>query len=168
MQCYAVMKIILREFIKVNCYPENQVLCSYFVKTFLFWKYENTELNFWCAGNFREYIKYLLFEFSKCIQEGVLRHYFIRRFNLLSVKLTRAAQTELLQLFDIIIQSDISILKECRTLCDIWLEFLHVDQDRINVLQNIKRRNFLRNDECAMKTIQKLDTHIDLCFRIHN
>ena len=36
MQCYAVMKILLKEFIKVRCDPENQVLCSYFIKTFLF------------------------------------------------------------------------------------------------------------------------------------
>ena len=168
MQCYAVMKIILKEFIKVKCNPENQVLCSYFIKTFLFWKYENTEMNFWRADNFRECIKYLLTEFCKCIGEGVLRHYFIRRFNLLSVKLTRADQTELLQLFDIIIQSDISILKECRTLCDIWLEFLHVHQDRINVLQNIKQRNFLRNDECAMRIIQIIDIHIAPYCRVYS
>ena len=34
MQCYAIMKIILKEFIKVRCRPQNQVLCSYFIKTF--------------------------------------------------------------------------------------------------------------------------------------
>ena len=37
-QCYAIMKILLKEFIKVKCNPQNQVLCSYFIKTFLFWK----------------------------------------------------------------------------------------------------------------------------------
>ena len=35
-QCYAVMKIILKEFIKVRCKPQNQVLCSYFIKNFSF------------------------------------------------------------------------------------------------------------------------------------
>ena len=45
MQCYALMKIILKQFIKVRCNPQNQVLCSYFIKTFLFWKYETTEAN---------------------------------------------------------------------------------------------------------------------------
>ena len=119
LQCYAVMKIILKEFIKVRCSPQNQVLCSYFIKTFLFWKYESNDLMFWHADNFRECIMYLLAEFSECLHEGVLRHYFLPRFNLLSVKLTRAAQTELLQLFDIILQSDISVLRECRTLKDI-------------------------------------------------
>ena len=154
MQCYAVMKIILKEFIKVNCSPQNQVLCSYFIKTFLFWKYESTEVRFWRADNLRECIKYLLSEFSKCIRDGVLKHYFIPTFNLLSVKLTPAAQHELLHLFDIIIQSDITILKECRTLHKIWSEFVQVYQDRINVLiPNLQRKNFLRNDECAMRII---------------
>ena len=153
MLCYAVMKIILKEFIKVKCNPQHHVLCSYFIKTFLFWKYEATEVYFWRADNFKECIKFLISEFSKCIQEGVLRHYFIPRFNLLSVKLTRAAQTELLQLFDIIIQSDISILRECRTLSNVWSQFLQVRQDRINVLPSLKRRNLLRNDGCAAMSI---------------
>ena len=116
MQCYAIMKIILNEFIKVRCNPQNQILCSYFIKTFLFWIYEATKLNFWCADNLRECIKYLLSEFSQCIREGILRHYFIPKFNLLSIKLTRTAQIELLQLFDIITERDITILKECKSL----------------------------------------------------
>ena len=150
MQCYALMKILLKEFIKVKCNPQNQVLCSYFIKTFLFWKYETTELIFWNEDNLRECMKFLLFEFSKCIREGVLRHYFIPRFNLLSVKLTHAAQIELLQLLDIIIESDISILKECRTLQNVWTELLKVCQNSNNVICNLKKRTMLITDECMM------------------
>ena len=158
MQCYAVMKIILKEFIKVRCNPQNQVLCSYFIKTFLFWKYENTELNFWREDNFRECIKFLLAEFSKWIQQGVLRHYFIPRFNLLSVKLTREAQTELMQLFDIITQSDINVMRECRTLCNIWSEFLQVRENRTynNTIHKSKKLSLLRNDESVTKYISRL------------
>ena len=141
MQCYAIMKIILKEFIKVRCNPQNQVLCSYFIKTFLFWKYEETELNFWRADNLRECMKYLLSDFSKCIREGVLRHYFIPRFNLLSIKLTRSAQINLLQLFDIIIESDLSVLKECRTLQNIWSDFLEIREKQNNDACNLKGRS---------------------------
>ena len=158
MQCYAVMKIILKEFIKVRCTPQNQVLCSYFIKTFLFWIYETNYQNFWHADNFRECIMYLLGEFSQCIREGVLRHYFIPRFNLLSVKLTREAQTELLQLFDIIIQSDISILRDCRTLQNIWSEFLR--EKNSNVLHDRKKRNMLKNDENMITYINIIDFYI--------
>ena len=159
MQCYAVLKIILKEFIKLRCNPQNQVLCSYFIKTLLFWKYETTEFKFWCEDNLRECIMYLLSEFSKCIREGVLRHYFIPRFNLFSVKLTQAAQTELLQLFDIIIQSDISILKECRTLQNVWSEFFQCRENRKDISKK-KRENLLRNEECVIRSINLLMIHI--------
>ena len=160
MQCYAVMKIILKEFIKERCSPQNQVLCSYFIKTFLFWEYETIELNFWCEDNLRECIRFLLAKFSKCIRKGLLRHYFIPRFNLLSVKLTRAAQTELLQLFDIIIQSDIRILKECRTLQKVWSEFLQCCENKNDIMSKNKRENLLRTDECMMESTEVLMTMI--------
>ena len=160
MQCYAVMKIILKEFVKVRCNPQNQVLCSYFIKTFLFWKYEEIELIFWRADNLRECIKYLLYEFSQCLREGVLRHYFIPKFNLLSIKLTRAAQIELLQLFDNIIESDIRIFKDCRTLQNIWIEFLEVRVNWNNVACNIRRRNMLMNDMCMMEKIDCLKSPV--------
>ena len=147
-QCYAILKIILKEFVKVNCTPQNYVLCSYFIKTFLFWKFENTKTSFWRAENFRDNIIFLLIEFRQCIQEGLLRHYFFPRFNLLSIKLTREAQKELLQLFGIIVQCDISILKECKTLRQVWFRFITTDdQDRISDMRN---KNIVRDDECTM------------------
>ena len=154
MQCYAIMKIILKEIIKVRCSPQNQVLCSYFIKTFLFWKYEKTESSFWRADNFRECIKVLLSEFSKCIQEGELKHYFIPRFNLLSIKLTRSAQIELLQLFDIIVESDINILKECKTFQSIWSSFLQFQENQNNVIFNLKRRYMFMKDKCVIGIIK--------------
>ena len=152
MQCYAYMKIILKEFIKVQCRPQNQVLCSYFIKTFLFWQYEKTDLNFWRADNLRECVNYLISGFFQCIQEGVLRHYFIPRFNLLSIKLTRAAQIELLQLLDIIVERDISIIRECKTLRNVWFEFLQVWESR-NFVCSLQRRYILINDKCMQNAI---------------
>ena len=128
MQCYAVMKLILKEFIKVHCPEEhNDVLCSYFIKTFLFWQYEKTDQSFWQSTNLRGCLQYLLNEFRKCIQTGSLRHYFIPCYNLLEVKLTREAQSKLLQFYDIVIQSDMTILAQSASLSGVWLQFL---QDR--------------------------------------
>ena len=153
MQCYAVMKIILKEFIKERCSAQNQVLCSYFVKTFLFWTYETTRLEFWCETNLSERIMFLFYEFAKCIQEGKIWHYFIPKFNLLSVKLTRAAQTELLHVCDIIIQRDISILKECVTLQNAWYKFISVNDNPINIAYNETRNNFLKDDRLMMERL---------------
>ena len=88
-QCYAFMKLILKEFIKVNSTENTKgVLCSYFIKTFLFWQFEETDQSFWQKKNLRGCLVFLLREFYKCIKEGVLCHYFIWKFNLLEVKLT--------------------------------------------------------------------------------
>ena len=156
MQCYAVMKIILKQFIKMKCSTKNFVLCSYFIKTFLFWKYETTDLNFWSPENFRRCFKFLLIEFSKCIQEGILSHYFIPGFNLLSVKLTREAQAELYEIMDMAIQCDISILRECETMQGVWSKFLSVTENSNNVVRNRDRENLLITDGCFNSKVTKL------------
>ena len=102
---------------------------------------------------------YLLSEFSRCLRKGVLRHYFIPRFNLFSVKLTLAAQTELLQLLDIIIENDISILKECRTLQYIWSEFLQVHQNNENLISKVKGRDFLKKDACMIEFSERVEVY---------
>ena len=122
-QMYAILKLILKEFIKEKCSAVNNVLCSYFIKTFLFWKYEETEKCFWRIENFRNCLRYLLEEFRNVLQCGILRHYFIRSFNLLEVKLTRDAQLELLQLYDMAMQYDVRIIGRCHTLKIIWERF---------------------------------------------
>ena len=116
MQCYAVMKLILKEFINPQCSPPCRVLCSYFIKTFLFWEYEEINTSYWCKDNFRECVMRLLSDFRECVRVRSLRHYFISNFNLLSVKMTDRAQIELLKIFDVILPSDFSIIKECKTL----------------------------------------------------
>ena len=149
-QCYAVMKIILKEFIKVRCSPPNFVLCSYFIKTFLFWKFEVTESTFWCADNFRTCITFLLVEFTKCIRDRELPHYFFPSFNLLSVKLTREAQRELLLILETAIEYDIAIMRECNTLHKVWSRFITTDVNINRVTRMMKKTNIVRNDECMM------------------
>ena len=149
-QCYGVMKIILKEFIKVRCSPPNYVLCSYFIKTFLFWKFEVTQSTFWRADNFRACISFLLVEFTKCIQNRELPHYFFPSFNLLSVKLTREAQRELLPILETAIEHDIAILRECNTLRKVWSRFTTTDGNINHVTRMMKKTNRVRNDECLM------------------
>ena len=149
-QCYAVMKIILKEFIKVRCSPSNYVLCSYFIKTFLFWKFEVTESTFWRAENFRACISFLLVEFTKCIRNRELPHYFFPLFNLLSVKLTREAQRELLPILETGIEHDIAILRECNTLRKVWSRFTTTDGNINHVTLMMKKTNIVWNDKCLM------------------
>ena len=155
MQCYAVMKLILKELINPHCSPPCRVLCSYFIKTFLFWEYEETDPSYWCKLNIRECVMRLLSDFYECVRVRSLRHYFIPSFNLLSVKMTDEAQIELLRIFDIILQSDISIIKECKTLNKVWIECLNQQAGTTDVA-GISKRNLLINDVCMMTAIQEL------------
>ena len=159
MQCYAVMKIILKEYIKENCSKEHQILCSYFIKTFLFWKFETTELKFWQKENFGECIRYLIFEFYQCLLKGELRHYFIPEFNLLSVKINPHAQSELLQVYDKIIQRDIGIMQECKSLETVWSDFMQSDKDQMNMmklLKNARRTDILKTDRLLIHDLRHL------------
>ena len=94
-------------------------------------------------------------EFFKCLREGIIRHYFFPKFNLLSVKLTPEVQTE--------IQSDIAVFKECRTLRPIWSEFQCID-DSNTFLHSVQRANIPRNDECIMQRLHLLNQTVFLCF----
>ena len=168
MQCYAVMKLILKEFINPHCSLPSCVLCSYFIKTFLFWKYEETDISFWCKENLRECVMVLLSDFRECVRVRSLRHYFIPSFNLLSVKMTYQAQQELLRIFDTILQSDISIIKECKTLNKTWVECLNNGISTIDVAETVKR-NLLKNDICMMDAIGEIQYEVlKLHRRNHN
>ena len=101
----------------------------------------------------------LLSDFCECVRLRSLRHNFIPSFNLLSVKMTDEAQIELLRVFDIIIQSDVTILKECKNLNKVWIECLNREAGKTDVARTAKR-NLLRNDECMMTAIHSLQFQV--------
>ena len=150
MQCYAVMKLILKEYIKKKCSEENRnVFCSYFIKTFLFWQFEAKDAHFWQTNNLNGCLIYLLRGLYKCIRTGVLRHYFIPRFNLLEIKLTSEAKQELLKILDFVISDDLNIFSYCSSLSDVWLKFLR-GRDRNQIETHELRRSQILENEYAM------------------
>ena len=83
---------------------------------------------------------------------------------MLSVKLTPAAQRELLQLFDIIIESDISILKDCEYLQTTWSWFLQgIALGSYCIEYIIRDRNkllILTNDSCIKHHLDFLKSYV--------
>ena len=154
MQCYALMKLILKEFVNAKCSEENKdVLCSYFIKTFLFWQYEATDKIFWQTQNIHKCLAFLLREFYTCIYTGVLRHYFIPQFNLLEIKLTPGAQQELLQLFYFVVQRNLDILAHCQSLSVVWPTFINGRNNNILEIQKVQRRQILDNEHTFMTVL---------------
>ena len=124
------------------------VLCSYFIKTFLFWQFERTEPSFWQPSNLTVCIMYLLNAFYDCIYDRILRHYFVPRFNLLEIKLTREAQSELLHLFGMILEIGLPILAQCDSFSGVFSKFHQVtNKDRcLRLKEEILRNRELDND----------------------
>ena len=156
LQCYAVMKLILKEYVKTECSEKHKnVLCSYFIKTFLFWQFEKYERSFWQIANLSGCIMYLFHEFFSCIRTGVLRHYFVSRFNLLEIKLTPDAQTELLKIFGKVIETGITIIGQSSSLVGLCSHFFEI-RDRRHCAErttNIRKRFLLINDDITMEFI---------------
>ena len=160
-QCYAIMKLILKEFVKTKCTEEHKdVLCSYFIKTFLFWQLETTDPLFWQHSNLRGCLMHLFKEFHKCIQTGILRHYFVPRFNLLEIKLSRDAQIELLQIFNVIIQTDLGILGQCASLTEVWSRFCQsFDVSTITpYIYEITKHHMTYNDKFLMAKLNQYNS----------
>ena len=153
-QCYVVMKLILKDYVKVKCSQKNKdVLCSYFIKIFLFWQFENTDQSFWQTKKLIGCLTYLFHGFYNSIKTGVLRHYFVPRFNLLEVKLTPEAQIELSLLFEYVIHCGISILGQCASSSDVFAKFCQVtNKNRCAVLTTeIRRHQMLNTDQFVIR-----------------
>ena len=161
-QCYAVMKLLLKEYIKVKCSQKHKdVLCSYFIKTFLFWQFETTDKSFWQTKNLIGCLIYVFREFHNSIKSGVLRHYFIPRFNLLEIKLTPEAQKELSILFEYVDHYGISIFGQCASFANVFAKFCQViDRSQCAMLTaEIRRHQILNTDQSVMRflSVQILD-----------
>ena len=156
LQSYAVMKLILKEYVKTKCSEKHKsVLCSYFIKAFLFWQFEKTDQSFWQITNISGCIMFLLHEFYFCIQTGVLRHYFVPRFNLFQIKFTPDAQTEISHIFGRVIESGISIIEECSTLSVVCSNFFAI-RDRRHCEERttyIRNHRLLNIDKITMNVI---------------
>ena len=162
-QCYAVMKLILKEYVKTKCAEKyKSVLCSYFIKTFLFWQFEKIERSFWQIANLSECITFLFLEFYICIQTGTLRHYFVSRFNLLEIKLTPDAQAELLKIFGSVIEAGISVIGQIISLQGVFPNFIAARHRRHCEMRTteIHKRRILDNDENTMNHVKHIMSHI--------
>ena len=150
LQCYAVMKMIVKEYVKTNCTERHKsILCSYFIKTFLFWQIETIDRSFWQVKNLIGCLMFLFQEFHLCIRTGVLRHYFVPRFNLFRIKLTQDAQTEISHIFVKVIETGISIIGQCSALSGVCSNFFEI-RDRRHCAKRateIRKRRVLNNDE---------------------
>ncbi|XP_062582332.1 uncharacterized protein LOC134244073 [Saccostrea cucullata] len=91
--CYGLLKIFLKEVVN---YRKEPLLCSYFLKTAMFWMMQSGQVK-WCPNNlldcFWRCLKYLL----HCVYRGALPNFFIPQNNMFRNKIVGGARESLLQ-----------------------------------------------------------------------
>ena len=74
--CYALMKLLLKEIIsKVD--GLNDLLCSYFIKTMLFWMFEESEQSLWIPENIKPCSTACIKRLLYCVEYSIMWHYLI-------------------------------------------------------------------------------------------
>ncbi|XP_052077030.1 uncharacterized protein LOC127715050 isoform X2 [Mytilus californianus] len=93
--CYALMKILLKDVIAldVDC---KELLCSYFMKTILFWICEELPLSIWKPENLISCYMRCFRRLIYCVEYKVCPHYFMPENNLFENKIRGQAQETLL------------------------------------------------------------------------
>ncbi|XP_063416234.1 uncharacterized protein LOC134697878 [Mytilus trossulus] len=94
--CYALLKIILKDVINIDPHCKD-LLCSYFIKTVIFWISEEISISIWKPDN-------LISCFMRCfrrliyfVEYSVCPHYFIPKDNLFENKIKGQSQQILLK-----------------------------------------------------------------------
>ncbi|XP_052093525.1 uncharacterized protein LOC127729708 [Mytilus californianus] len=77
--CYALMKILLKDVIKQEL---DDLICSYFLKTIMFWLCEESACNKWKAEHFVRCFMSCLRRLIYCVEFETCLHYFIPENNL--------------------------------------------------------------------------------------
>ncbi|XP_071126849.1 uncharacterized protein [Mytilus edulis] len=95
LQCYALMKILLKDVIAadVNC---RDLLCSYFLKTLMFWVSEELPTSIWKPANLIFCFLRCFHRLLYCVKFSVCPHYFIPENNLFENKIKGRARDTLL------------------------------------------------------------------------
>ncbi|XP_071147323.1 uncharacterized protein [Mytilus edulis] len=91
LMCYALLKIILKDVI-ANDYECKDLLCSYFLKTIIFWISEELPSSVWKPDNFIPCFMRCFSRLVYCVEHSVCLHYFIPENNMFENKIEGRAR----------------------------------------------------------------------------
>ncbi|XP_071177883.1 uncharacterized protein [Mytilus edulis] len=115
--CYALLKILLKEI--VNEKEElKDLLCSYFLKTVMFWMSEENETSVWRPDNIIPCFMACLKRLIYCIEYSTLLHYFIPDNNLFYLRFNNKQKNTLINFLKQSHQKGIQIFSSSQTLHD--------------------------------------------------
>ncbi|XP_071137242.1 uncharacterized protein [Mytilus edulis] len=101
--CYALLKIVLKEIVEKQ-EDLKGLLCSYFLKTLMFWIMEESHTYTWRPDNIISCFKACLQRLIYCIQYSTLLHYFIPDNNLFYLRFNSLSKHKLISILDTLYQ----------------------------------------------------------------
>ncbi|VDI02882.1 Hypothetical predicted protein, partial [Mytilus galloprovincialis] len=152
--CYVLMKILLKDVIDtdLNC---KELLCSYFMKTILFWISEELPTTIWVPAklisNFMRCVKRLIY----CVENSICPHYFITENNLFENQIKGHTQKALL--------NTLKTLNSCGWQCILFSDLIsYFNKSKFRVLKEV---NYLNVDSLKLM-LSPLMYLTNLSFRI--
>lgn len=93
--CYGVLKIFLKDVLRLD--KEGLLLCSYFLKTVLFWEIQNNPNSvFWCITSLLSCFWMCFKRLCKCVLDSYCPNFFIPQNNMFANKIFGASREALL------------------------------------------------------------------------
>ncbi|XP_071145509.1 cyclic GMP-AMP synthase-like receptor [Mytilus edulis] len=96
LMCYALLKIILKDVI-ANDSECKDLLCSYFLKTIIFWISEELPSSVWKPDNIITCFMRCFSRLVYCVEHSVCSHYFISEYNMFEKKIEGRARDVLIE-----------------------------------------------------------------------
>lgn len=109
---YGLLKLFLDEVIN-NCYEEDKLLCSYHIKTAVFWTLHNNHLPECCPRNLLNYFWVCLKLLLEWVDEGNCPNFFIPENNMFRNKIYGPAQQKLSQKLNKLFEDGPLCVLEC-------------------------------------------------------
>ncbi|XP_048770440.2 uncharacterized protein LOC125676652 [Ostrea edulis] len=113
--CFGIMKIILKEVIS------DELLCSYHMKTILFWRIQESSSTSWLPSTLLQHVWFCFKSLMQCVYTGYLPNFFIPENNMFAGKVVGTQQIFLYQELERFYEIGIALLLHSPTLREILI-----------------------------------------------
>ncbi|XP_034325120.2 uncharacterized protein [Magallana gigas] len=163
---YGLLKIFLKEVLNQLSEETNQLLCSYHMKTTLFWAIQQNTLRHWCSRNllagFWICFKLLL----KWVYKGICPNFFIPQNNMFLTKVHGSAQNRLFLQLHKLYKKGLACLLQSSSIRSYIIDVLYNPRLSICTDESIIRSEFDYNAELLSESfilLSKFESQGDMC-----